>query len=94
MKPHKHSELIKAWADGHQIQVKYGSEWRDCQPCWHENDEYRIKPRIVRREGWVNIRRFSDGYLASGVDIFMTREAALRCADNTMLGKIEWEEEE
>lgn len=96
MKPRKHSELIKAWADGAEIQFKndFGC-WQEVDlPLWTEDVEYRIKPRIVRREGWVNIHRFSDGYQASGVDIFMTREAALRCADNTMLGKIEWEEEE
>jgi hypothetical protein len=47
-KPHKHAELIKAWADGAIIQYfrkPYG--WEDCvnnDPCWHLEAEYRIKP--------------------------------------------------
>ena len=50
MKPHKHAELIKAWADGATIQwvgaVKHGGEkvWMDIEnPDW-ESEEYRIKP--------------------------------------------------
>lgn len=48
MKPHKHSELIKAWADGAQIQVKNDNDgWDDCwqnKPMWDEGYRYRIKP--------------------------------------------------
>jgi hypothetical protein len=48
MKPHKHAELIKAWADGATIQVKYTDDpqyWIDKDnPAWHPNDQYRIKP--------------------------------------------------
>ncbi len=48
MKPHKHAELIKAWADGAEIQFKSAlkEEWHDAEgnPDWHENLEYRIKP--------------------------------------------------
>lgn len=41
---HKYSELIKKWADGAQIQVKY-DEWQDTDsPGWDEEFEYRIKP--------------------------------------------------
>jgi len=46
MKPHKHAELIKRWADGKQIQFKNSTgNWRDVlgQPNW-DNDELRIKP--------------------------------------------------
>jgi hypothetical protein len=45
---HKHAELIKAWADGAQIQwndPNYDEPWSDIQvPSWCENFEYRIKP--------------------------------------------------
>jgi len=43
---HKHSELIKAWADGAEIQVKHplNSSWRDAEPRWDLDYEYRIKP--------------------------------------------------
>jgi len=43
--PHKHSELIKAWADGAEIQVLYSRDWKDCvTPLWDLENEYRIKP--------------------------------------------------
>jgi len=47
MKPHKHAELIKAWADGAEIETR----WSDAQawipvknPEWGNGFEYRIKP--------------------------------------------------
>jgi hypothetical protein len=46
MTPHKHAALIKAWADGAQIQ--FHSEqlgWVVCpEPLWMKDKEYRIKP--------------------------------------------------
>lgn len=47
MKPHKHAELIKAWADG--AEIEYWSEfkqmWKDeWKPVWNESTQYRIKP--------------------------------------------------
>ena len=57
-KPHKHAELIKAWADGADIQQRYdaagalpqGKEWQAIGqfPSWAENFEYRIKPKTIR----------------------------------------------
>lgn len=46
MKPHKHAELIKAWADGATIEGKWsGRFWEvEVNPAWHEQVEYRIKP--------------------------------------------------
>lgn len=47
---HKHAELIKAWADGAEIQCKqfkYGDEYEwvdDDNPYWSVSFEYRIKP--------------------------------------------------
>jgi hypothetical protein len=46
-KPHVHAELIKAWADGAEIQSRTGidKEWYDAfNPQWREHHEYRIKP--------------------------------------------------
>lgn len=53
MKPHKHAELIKAWADGHEVQFRTpGDGWVGVgdYPCWIDNQEYRIKPaeKVVR----------------------------------------------
>lgn len=46
MKPHKHAEIIKAWADGAKIEQKfYGDYWDYCDnPTWSSSIEYRIKP--------------------------------------------------
>jgi hypothetical protein len=46
---HKHAELIKAWADGAEIQVKAfsHSDWEDVDMNgeeWYEHYTYRIKP--------------------------------------------------
>lgn len=44
----KHAELIKAWADGAKIQVKYETapDWIDIEnPRWTDNLEYRVKPK-------------------------------------------------
>lgn len=45
---HKHSELIKAWADGAKIQCFsiQRDEWIDVQqaPNWRHDRKYRIKP--------------------------------------------------
>jgi hypothetical protein len=59
---HKHAELIKAWADGAEIQFyNVFTQWVDVDnPEWKEGCLYRIKPElkcdIVRPEGrgcWV-----------------------------------------
>ena len=46
--PHKHAEIIKHWADGAEIEVRYPNEgnlWRDCpNPLWSTVHEYRVKP--------------------------------------------------
>jgi len=43
---HKHADLIHAWADGAEIQVKNPfNEWIDEKnPIWESWIEYRIKP--------------------------------------------------
>lgn len=47
--PHKHAEIIKAWADGATIQFLSSThrKWVDCEgncPCWNRFAKYRIKP--------------------------------------------------
>lgn len=53
MKPHKHAELIKAWADGAEIECRDCRVWYHTKdPRWQEDMEYRIKletkPDIVK----------------------------------------------
>lgn len=46
MKPHKHAETIKAWADGAQIQYCEDDKWTDFlgySPAFGHHD-WRIKP--------------------------------------------------
>lgn len=45
MNPHKHAELIKAWADGAIIEYwDFKGRWVEVvNPCW-EMEMYRIKP--------------------------------------------------
>ena len=66
-KPHKHAELIKAWADGAEIQISVsrGELWEDAQPnflVWNDEYQYRIKPEpkpdvdylyLAKCDGWL-----------------------------------------
>ena len=48
-KPRKHAEVIKAWADGADIQfrVRDVSDWKDDpRPSWVPSLEYRVKPEM------------------------------------------------
>ena len=51
---HKHAELIKAWADGAEIQVRYEKhDWEDLAtgyPGWYPHVEYRIKPEPQKEQ--------------------------------------------
>lgn len=47
--PHKHAELIKAWADGAVIQFwgEVSKQWFDTNdnfPSWDDDCKYRVKP--------------------------------------------------
>ena len=42
--PHKHKDLIIAWANGADIEHKYGDYWRISSPKWSTSQKYRIKP--------------------------------------------------
>ena len=45
----KHAELIKAWADGAEIEVFDKKEWRESKfPSWNDDLSYRIKPEPVK----------------------------------------------
>lgn len=66
-KPHKHCELIKAWADGAEIQYRHSSlDWADCDELigWYKETEYRIKPREFEQYAWYPVMR-------EGVDLIL-----------------------
>ena len=92
--PHKHRDVIIAWANGEEIEGKWQKEWALVDtiyaPQFDPDREYRIKPKRVKKEGWVNV--YTDTY----VTIFPTKEQA---DDRASRGRktcirIEWEEEE
>jgi hypothetical protein len=51
-KPHKHCEMIKAWADGAVIEVLMGGDrWvLAYQPSWKRGFTYRVKPEKTEAE--------------------------------------------
>jgi hypothetical protein len=65
---HKHADLIHAWADGAQIQIRDDLDdiWLDTNsPSWVAEYQYRIKPEpkpdIVHRTGIVLFEPYTDG---------------------------------
>jgi hypothetical protein len=75
MTKHKHCDLIKAWADGAEIQSTWlgGNDWEDdLFPTWAINKVYRIKPeerKPVVRWLWA----LNDGSVSM---YFMTEDQA------------------
>ena len=62
--PHKNAELIKAWADGAEIEYwnDYRNAWLDicAYPDWMTTTKYRIKPEpkqdvVVVRHVFTNV---------------------------------------
>lgn len=97
-KRHKYADVIHAWADGAEIQGRpvASPEWLlGLNPGWYEDWEYRIKPRTVKREGWVAIYSYHNGggaFLKHAV--YISEDAAKEANSNaTDIIKIEWEEE-
>ena len=98
MPRHKHADVIHAWADGAEIQFRRdaGERWDDI-PFLNESNEYRIKPRIVKHEGWVNIYRVHGCEIPSAATVHATEGLAKTYAVSDGLVatvKVEWEEEE
>lgn len=97
--PHKHRDVIIAWANGEEIEgrIEGCCDWYPIfseSPAWKEEYEFRIKPKIVKREGWVNIHRDKD-VIWIGAPIYITKEEADFNKTNSRIActRIEWEEE-
>lgn len=61
-KPHKHAEVIKAWADGAEIECwdRDFPEWIDSPfPNWCSYLEYRVKPqpKKYKVDVWLVFRK-------------------------------------
>ena len=100
MTRHKYADIIHAWAEGATIQGRpdADTEWlRGMNPGWYEDWEYRIEPRIVKREGWVNIYRAHGCEIPSAATVHATAWLAKSYAVSdgfVATVKVEWEEEE
>lgn len=77
---HKHAELIKAWADGAEIEVKHPSNqsWWDAKPpLWDLDYQYRLKPEekkpVVR---WLWAKQVCGDWQISPV--YRSKEEALK----------------
>lgn len=69
---HKHAELIKAWADGAEIEWQdFKGEWKITKcPHWFVNRCYRIKPEPkpdVVRYVTAEFAEFFDNYRVSNI---------------------------
>ncbi len=102
-KQHKHAELIKAWADGAQIEFKCGEEWLDFMSGtnnWHECMEYRIKPRELEKGAFYPVTlelglKFIASYAVCG-NFYLTGLGGMYSIDDlTWIGdklEIDWPE--
>ena len=60
-KPHKHAELIKAWADGAVIEALDCGHWYECvTPDWEGGYKFRIKP-----EPKPDVVRYTQAFMTS-----------------------------
>jgi len=63
--PHKHRDLIRAWADGAEIQGKnFNGNWVDINSTisWNDNFEYRIKPKQKPDDEITRLIKQRDSY--------------------------------
>ena len=93
MTRHKHADVIIAWANGEDIEVKNpDGKWvtLGIQHPWWDANEYRIKPKTVKKEGWVARYRA----LLTSEDIYETEWECRDCCPGAEgYHRIEWEEE-
>ena len=94
--PHKHRDAIIAWANGEEIEfLNPSGKWQKIdEPNWIEYHQYRIKPKRVKKEGWVNVYRSVGSCSARGT-VFDSREAADKFSSENRIHciRIDWEEE-
>ena len=99
MARHKHADVIIAWAEGEEIQHKHSlnaNVWvDDDEPDWNQFTEYRVKPKIVNREGWVNVYKSGPIWAAALSHAFYAKKEADQdtVCDRVACIRIEWEEE-
>jgi hypothetical protein len=99
MTKHIHANEIHAFAEGAEIQflVAASGEWMDDPiPSFLPEIKYRVKPRAVKREGWVAVYSYhNEGGAFLKHAIYISEDAAKEANSGAVdVIKIEWEEEE
>jgi hypothetical protein len=88
MPRHIHYNEIIAWADGAEIQrEQFDGVWLDdARPGWSPHERFRVKPRTIKRSGWINLNGHQDA--------FASKEAAeaMKFSGAIATVYVEWEE--
>ena len=87
--PHKHAELIKAWADGAEIEclVQPSNTWElRVQPTWSIDATYRIKPEPKPDVEFKTHIKWDKGW--QWVDTTSTKTPNLRITFDNETGKL------
>jgi len=90
--PHKHRDVIVAWANGEE--VEYCEDgiwhlWNSGIPPYIECFEFRIKPKRVKKEGWVAV--YGGNFTSERVHQTKS-ECVANCPSAIAYVRIEWEE--
>lgn len=89
---HKHYDAIVAWAAGEEIEYQTAlGVWKpSCGPPLNEFETFRIKPKRIKKEGWVAVY----GGDFTSERIHQTKsECVANCPSAIAYVRIEWEEE-
>ena len=91
---HKHYDVIVAWAEGAEVEILDNGRWVDAKtPNFAVMHEYRVKPKLVKKEADVVVYKTSDGAIKAYVSFL---GPILQVYNATLIKVIplEWEEEE
>jgi hypothetical protein len=93
---HKHYDVIVAWAAGEEIQCEtLPGIWVSLpsHPAWDTSINFRIKPKRVKKEGWVNVYRDSFGQAKAVLLDNKVQADEFGLDGRKACIRIEWEEE-
>jgi hypothetical protein len=82
---HKHAEIIKAWADGAEIEIKGKNGWIVFHnPDWYDDYEYRVKPTPkpdVVKLYFVTPELLESSYFRTNLRLTFDGEGKLKAAE-------------
>jgi len=99
---HRHYDVIVAWANGEKCEFfsPISEKWEPLNPnsvpAFYEDYEYRIKPKRVKKEGWVNVYKWNhcDGVMGYAYKSKECADKHVVISDKVACIHIEWEEEQ